>query len=35
MTVMQARRVLGGQNWSFGEETSHGLEDRGMVYGKT
>lgn len=35
MAVMQARRVLAGQNWSFSEETSHVLEDRGMVYGKT
>lgn len=35
VTVMQTRRVLAGQEWSFSKETSHGLEDRGMVYGKT
>lgn len=35
MTVMQARRVFAGHDWSFSKETSHGLEDKGIVQGKT
>jgi hypothetical protein len=35
VTLTQARRVLAGHDWSLGKDTSDGLEDRGMVYGKT